>query len=429
MSTSPATIAPGSLDAAKPDRAGRHLLLLLLAAAATRLAWLWLMPRQIVSVDLKDWLIVAGQLYVGRNPYDTGVLNWPPFWLESLYGLMRLSDRFHLSFYLCVRCFLILGDLGLLVAVYGLLRLLDRQAPYFQLLLWGYCLNPLLTLLTVQHANFDAYAMIWVVLFLCMLVRFRRGGQQVDWILACLFLGMGIFTKTFPLLLWPMLAPGSARISRPARLLGGGLLLGPTALSLAPLYILARSEISQYVLGYRGMGDTFGLVSLLRLAAVPYDVAMYARVFSLSLLGGTAALALLLRRRDFKHDADLVLLSSVLLLCVFTLGTGYGSQYWFWVVPLLLICYRHYPILRHVLWACMVVTIASNLVEYGVEGWLGGFLVGWTHWPWVSSLNYELQFSHIAVPALHLPMTLVACLTLFALANVLVRQYRLGARR
>jgi hypothetical protein len=183
------------------------------------------------------------------------------------------------------------------------------------------------------------------------------------------------------------------------------------------------------VLGYRGMGDTFGIVSLLRLAGVPYDVAMYARVFSLSLLGGTAALALLLRRRDFKHDADLVLLSSVLLLCVFTLGTGYGSQYWFWVVPLLLICYRHYPILRHVLWACMVVTIASNLVEYGVEGWLGGFLVGWTHWPWVSSLNYELQFSHIAVPALHLPMTLVACLTLFALANVLVRQYRLGARR
>jgi len=434
MSTSPATFAPGSLDAQKPDRPGRDLLLLLSVAAAARLAWLWIIPSQSVSVDLKDWLVVAGQMHVGRNPYDSGVLNWPPFWLEALYPLMRLAIHFFplqrdfSGFFFLVRVFLILGDLGLLAATYWLLRLLDRDAPSFQLLLWGYCLNPLLTLLTVQHANFDAYATIWVVLFLCMLVKFRRGGQEVDWILACGCLGMGIFTKTFPLLLWPLLAPGSARITRPARLLGGGLLLGPTALSLAPLYILFPAGISQHVLGYRGMGDTFGIVSLLRLAGVPYDVAMYARVFSLSLLAGTAALALLLRRRDFKHDADLVLLSCVLLMCVFTLGTGYGSQYWFWVVPLLLICYRHYPDLRHVLWECAVVTIATNLVEYGVEAWLGAFLMGWTQWPWVRSLSYELRFSYIAVPALHLPMTLVTCLTLFALANVLVRQYRLGAR-
>jgi hypothetical protein len=363
---------------------GRHpLLRLILIAVAARMILLVILPaneqKACLSTDLVIWSHITAELNAGQNPYaetQHHLMNWPPFWLGVLYGISRVSQPYTWKFYLYVRMVLIAGDVMLLSALYWVLGLLDRDAPRRKLLLWGYSLNPLLILLTVQHGHYDVYPMICVVMFLGWLIRFSRNDEPIDWLFAAFWLGLGIFTKTFPLVLWPLLAPGAMKMNWRTRSLGIGLVVGPAALSLAPLYILNPEMIRKYVIGYRSFGVEFGLTSILSLAgvSVKYLVA-YSDAFARILLVFSALLAIVLMRRDLRRDADRVLLSGLILLGVFTLGSGYGQQYWFWAIPLFTICYREYGgLFRKWAWIALWVVVATNIFECAIEQWLGGFL-------------------------------------------------------
>jgi hypothetical protein len=305
------------------------------------------------------------------------------------------------------------------------MRLLDRGEKYGRLLFYGYCLNPLLILLTVQHANFDAFATFWVLLCLRFLIRFRREGNPVDWLIAAGCLGMGAFTKTFPLLLWPILAPGARRLGGRAAILGALLVTLPAALSLAPLYVLNPDSISRNVLGYRSFGTDFGLLSLFHLIGLDGVVHPYAHIFPTLFFVASAVLAICLWRRDLRRDDDLVLLVALLLLATFTLGTGYGSQYWFWVVPLLLIVYRQFPgPLRIILAIAAIVTVATNIFEYAFERVpLGAF------WYWrfpsesLARLDHQLMYSSYLLPLVRMPMTIFSFAILIAGTKVLLTHY------
>ncbi|MGA3068289.1 MAG: hypothetical protein ABSF29_15700 [Tepidisphaeraceae bacterium] len=409
-----------------PEKTGRrdglHLLFLLALLAAVRLFWMFIvMPPQSISIDMLDWRTVAYSLHHGINPYEKfELLNWPPFWMECIRLLFKISTSTNISFDNCVRFFLILADMTLLTSLWWLLKILDTTAPITKLLLWGYCLNPLLTILTVQHGNFDACAMIWVVLSIGWIIKFRRSDDQLDWLIAAAFLGMGIFTKTFPLFLTPLLAQGSRKLPARTRVLGVGILVGPAALALAPLFALTPSPIAQHVIGYRSMGDSFGVLSLLSLAGLHPNQFLYEKIFGLFMLCALCTLALYLIRTNWPHDRNLPLLAALIFLFVFTLGTGYGSQYWFWVFPLILIAYpRQPPWFRSLLTTAAAIIIATNLYEYAVERWLGGF------WYWrnpsqqMNNLNLRLMFSPTATPLLQLPMTLAALAVLIAGLRVL----------
>jgi len=405
------------------SRAGIDLFLLLCIAAGARVLWMWMAPPQAYSVDLHDWRIIAGSLNVGLNPYAKyGVLNWPPFWMESLYMVMGLSIRFDVDPITCIRCYLIFGDLLVLCVLFRLMKLLDGQGKYGLLLLFGYCLNPLLIFLTIQHGNFDVFATMWVLLCLVWLIRFRRQGNPVDWLAAAGCLGMGVFTKTFPLLLWPILVPGARRLGWRAAILGILLVTMPTVLSLAPLYVLSPASISRDVLGYRSFGTGFGVLSLLRLGGMNALIQPYTHIFPTLFFVLLAGLAICLWWRDLPNDDDLVLFSALLLLSTFTLGTGYGSQYWFWVIPLLIIAYRQFPgPLRIILWIAAIVTIATSVFEYAIEKkTLGGF------WYWHSpsdsldSLEQAMLQSPTLGAMVHLPMTLASLAILAVGTGVLL---------
>ncbi|HEY1921653.1 MAG TPA: hypothetical protein VGG44_02720, partial [Tepidisphaeraceae bacterium] len=209
-----------SLPHPRAGRAVFHLLMLIAVAVGMRLVWMFALPRDATSVDIDAWRRVAQGLALGMNPYARShYLNWPPFWMEMIYFCSGVSTRLKWDFVSCIRCVLIVADAGVLTATFFLLRLLAPRAKNGVLLLVGYCLNPLVTLLTVQHANFDAFAELWILLFLICLVRYRRGGKEIDFLLAAACLGMGGFTKTFPLMLWPLLAPGMRRMTGMGRLL------------------------------------------------------------------------------------------------------------------------------------------------------------------------------------------------------------------
>ncbi len=383
--TKPLTDTGGNLTATpEPARAShifpRRLVIVLLLALLARLCWMAALPASAISVDLKDWMIVSSSLLKGINPYQKfDVLNWPPFWLEVLYGLSRLCKEHSEQFFLnSARLVLIAIELGVIVATFGLMRLLDPAKPIFKILLFGLAFNPLLILLTVQHANFDAAAVFWIILFLGCLVRFRRRGEMIHWLWACAFLGLAIFTKTFPFALAPLLAPGARRLSWPARCLGVALLAGPALLSLAPLYALDPVGISAHVLNYRSTPGSFGPPGLLILASRGFLIPQFARIFTCAMAGALCVLAIALYRWDVRRDADIVLLAGMLLLSLFTLGSGYGPQYWFWVVPLLAAAYPHQPHgFRILLLVAGAIVVVTNVITFAYGPVYGSFALGW----------------------------------------------------
>jgi len=375
-----------------------------------------------MSVDLNDWHRVAEGLQLGMNPYARHALTWPPFWMEIIYLCLHFSNRFGLDLFSCIRCVLILADLAVLAGIFFLLRMLDSRARHGTLLLLGYCLNPLLVLLTVQHANFDAFPEFWIVLMLICLIRFRRERQEIDYLLAALCLGMGGFSKTFPLMLWPLLAPGARKLSWRARLLAAALAVGPTALALAPLYVISPDAVSHDVIHYRSFGQHFGLLGLLTLLHAAPAETPYATAFTYIFLAMLTILASRLWKHDFTNDSDLVLLASMILLSAFLLGSGYGPQYWFWVTPLLLIVYQQYRKLRVVLFIAGIVIIGTNIYEYAIIRALGQFWISW-HPSSQQLKDYaeKVLYSDPARALLQLPMTLASLAVLAAGIVTLIR--------
>jgi hypothetical protein len=277
----------------------------------------------------------------------------------------------------------------------------------------GYCLNPLLILLTVQHGNFDAFAELWIILMLTLLIRFRRRRQVVDYLLAALCLGMGAFTKTFPLILWPLLVPGARCVSARARWLAAGLALGPTLLSLMPLYVLNPAEISRNVIEYRSFGPSFGVMGLLTILRAHSLAADYSTAFTPVFFIALTAIAARLWRRDVREDRDLVLLAALILLGSFLLGPGYGPQYWFWVVPLFVVVFSEFKKLRIILLIAGVVVVATNVFEYALIRSLGQFWIEWH--PSADALREygeKLLTSDLVQAKLRWPMSLVSMLVL-----------------
>jgi hypothetical protein len=304
------------------------VLFLTIATLAVRLIWWAALPRGAVSVDLRDWSLVAGSLSAGLNPYNTllnGVLNWPPFWMESLYALMRFSLRFNIEFYTAVRIYLLLADLAVLYLLARLMRTLDPRSAYGRVLFWGYALNPVLTLLIIQHCNFDVFAMIWVVLALYWLVRFSDSDEPIDWLLACGCLGLGGFTKTFPILLWPMLAPGARKFGLRGGVLGALLLIAPAILSVLPLYVLSPANVTEHLLKYRGAGTGFGAVSLFTLAGATDIAEKYISAMNVLIPAALFALGAIFWSRGIARE-NLPLVAGLIFLASFTLGSGYASQ-------------------------------------------------------------------------------------------------------
>jgi hypothetical protein len=409
----------------KSRHGGFVLALLLCLTAATRLVWMVILPSDAVSADLRGWKMAAVELFNNVNPYAaTHWMNYPPFWMEVIFGVTYLSRWTGADFLILLRIVLIAGDLCLLAATFLLLRTLRPGSSCVRLLVIGYCLNPLLILLTSQHGNIDGLSMVWVVLFLYFIVRFRNSSDALDWLLAAGCLGIAVFVKQFPLVLWPLLVPGARRLDWRCRLMGPLLMIGPAFLSLAPLYVLAPGAIWQGVVEYRSFGNAFGVMGIFTIAGLSRYLSIYTSFFTIALLAATIAAAVALWRRDWRYDADPVLFSAMMLLALFTLGPGYGPQYWFWVVPLLLVCYPNFgPRLARTIFATLAIVVATNIFEYAVEISLGCFLYRFHPSDQLEAIGRYFDYPSIHVAWLKMPMTFAAVFLLWRGMATLSRRY------
>ena len=370
-------VMPANLEPTGARSAGRRdLFLVLLAAWAARLAFLLIVPPGARSVDACSWETVAQVLAAGGNPYhDTTFLNWPPLWMTVVFCLGKVSAGLGIPFFRVLQLFLILVESAVMVALLNLIREVAPAARARPWVMLGLALNPVAVLLVCQHGNFDVLVAWWLLLFLTSLLRWQRSNHRPDWLWACGFLGLGILTKTVPLVLVPLLAGGFRRAPRAAQFWGGLLLFGPVVLGMSLIYLGSPADVINKVLLYRSQMGYFGFDSLSYLAGADWLDRVHRILFYIILAAVLAGSGIFCWRRNGLPGGDAILYTALLLAAIPGLGPGYATQYIYWFMPLLVatcVCQPRWW--RAVVAGFLGVAAATYLVEYALLPEYGCYL-------------------------------------------------------
>jgi uncharacterized membrane protein len=303
------------------------LALVLLAAALLRLVAIFTADR--VTADVLRYRKVAAHvLDVSWNPYEAPRLYpYPPVWVAVEAGAEWLSRRFSVSFAVLVKLPVLLADLGLV----GLLGRMGAGRGLGWRPAWLYALHPVSILVTGFHGQFDAVAL------LCLLLAvFWREAGRLD--RSSLALAGGIALKSFPVLLLPffLLSLAGSR----ARLRFLTLAMLPVAALLAPFAIDDASALRRELLGYGGVAD-FGWIGLVRAVRwlltgvlVRSEAPYWPTLLPLAKAGFLVAFALLLAlvaARRLRFSLDVMALA--VFLAFLTFYGAVSAQYLLWVVP------------------------------------------------------------------------------------------------
>jgi hypothetical protein len=373
------------------ERSSRHALSatlrLLVIAAVVRAVFIWSLPEGAVSRDLAfSWTVIAKLLAQGRNPYaETMYLNYPPLWVQILYGLQWLCSHASLPWLRTFQVFTATLDvLGLWAAATLLAR--DNRAM-MKALFYGWALNPTAVLLSCQHCNFDGLVVLWCVLGLGSLLAFERSKSAIDWTYACLFIGLGVLTKIVPIVLTSLLAGYSRPLDMKTRGLGILLAFGPVALGLSAIYVLAPAGVSAAVLAYRSVAGYYGISGLLNMYGHAELGVRFGQLFQVALLTAGAWLALRVWRGQLRSER-ILLAPAFLFLFIPTFGPGYGPQYAIWSAPFLALVTTFASVgCRRVVLAQLVVTALTLVFEYGLFPSHGAAWLHGQHSQWLSNLS------------------------------------------
>jgi hypothetical protein len=353
-----------------------HALAIVIIALTARLLFLAFLPAGAYSDDVASWINIDRILSAGGNPYNlTDQLNWPPFWVQVIFAMGRVSRATGIEFVTVLRAVLITVELCVMLLAYGLTRRVATPSRAFRLILIMLALNPVAILLVCQHGNFDVFVALCVLLAIACATRFAASADPVDWLCAAACIGIGVFVKTVPLVLTPMLAFGFRRLRWTTRILGAALVVIPAALGVGVIYVLGPSQVSANVLHYRSYSGWFGITGLLELAGIPGAGRLYVRVFETAFLVALAALTIGALRKARASFEGLVLVSLALLAAVPGLGPGYSPQYIYWFLAILPIAVgvSHSLWLRRSIWLFLGIAACTYIVEYAMFRSHGAF--------------------------------------------------------
>jgi hypothetical protein len=334
-------------------------------------------PRISHSSDLNSWMEVAFQLRQGTNPYaTTSILKWPPFALVLVWLIDHVAVLLGVTFFTVMRATLVAAEGAVAVVLYFLMTRFAPARDVRRILLVGICFNPIAILFSVQHENIDVFVGLLVVLCLRALVSAEPGRDAVGWLAGSLALGLGVFVKTVPLALLPLLAPRARTASKVGRTLALALFVGPVLLSLAVVAVFGPHAVLDNVLGYRSVSGYFGITGLLDLAHLHSVTRLYERVFTVALVAGVAVLFRVLWYRGLDAKRT-ILLAGLVLAAIPAVGPGYAPQYAYWFMPALI---ASYPLFddgwRRILLVCYAVAAVTFVIDYGLVVGLGHFFNG-----------------------------------------------------
>lgn len=353
----------------------RNLFITLALLAVARMLFICLMPG-VYSKDLHAWLRVIDVLNASGNPYrDTGVLNWPPFWMQVLFVLGKFSAHTSISAIHMIQATLIGAEMLTVFISFKITEKFFRSPVPLGVFLTSIALNPISILLSCQHCNFDVFAGMWILLFTYTLMSYHKEKHAELWLAACFFLGMGILTKTIPFILSPLLFAGIQRQRLFTKLFGGMLVVMPVLIGISIIYSLAPYGVKENVLGYRSMAGWYGITGMFNVLGLGQVNSLYNAASPLLLLGIMAFTTL--KVRGAYALSPLQLLTLILLLLVFlpTFGPGYSPPYILWFLPLLPVYYlATTPKTKSVMLAAFIIVSCTYIVEYALFESHGSFI-------------------------------------------------------
>ena len=327
------------------------------------------------SNDVDHWLGALAVQDAGRNPYEIGVLNWPPLWLQVIVGVDYVGNLASISFWSALRLYLVAVESVLIVVLYLTLVSLvgASRGAVRRALLVGIAVNPVAIILVCQHGNSDVQVGLVVTLAAAALIAHGRTRDVVLWLCGCLLLGVGVLAKTAPLVLAPVLVPGARLASKTGRLLGGALLLGPAILGLSVIAALVPIAVWDHVIGYRSSRGFFGLAGVVEEFG-GIDDSTYATVFTIAVFVLVCLLGFRLRREPPLTPEALFLLVATVFMGVVAFGPGYGAHYAYWFIPSLIATY----VLLDDAWRVLLVVAyaiagVTYVVDYAFLPFLGAF--------------------------------------------------------
>ena len=388
----------------------KGITLLLTTLIATRLLFIWLMPAT-YSVDLHSWLRVIDVLQAGQNPYDaTNVLNWPPFWMEMLAGIGAVSRFLHLSAIHLIQCTLISCECVVALFSYLILEKFFKVIKPENLLIPFLAINPIPVFQVCQHCNFDVFVALWVVLMAYHLLHFQVTQLPKYWLLACFCMGMGIFTKTVPVVLAPLLFPGFARMDKRIRTAGIILAFAPVTLAMALLYGAAPAGVMEHVIGYRSMPGYYGITGIMGWIDARNAMIAYLNISPVIILFFMVWVALNTWKSELVDPQRVLVPALALLVFLPTFGPGYSPTYIYWFLPLLAFYYQSSKgLLRRFLLIGLLVVVFTYIYEYSIFNSHGAFLVAMIPGQAFRETTENLGGRLAQVPA-RMPMFLFFCI-------------------
>jgi hypothetical protein len=301
-------------------------------AAALRLAAVLLCDREVADV-LRYRKVADHVLDVSWNPYQAPRLHpYPPVWFAWEAASGWLARHAGVPFAVVVKLPAVAAEVALVALLAGG-ALAWPSAPGVPELraAWAYALHPVSLLVTGAHGQFDALALLLVVLALSWTAQERHDRSA-------LALSAAVALKSFPVLLLPLFLwrRGPAAAVRYALLC-----LAPLAALLLPFALHDLGALRRELLGYGGVAD-FGWIGLWRgLSWLHTGVLARADASSwggsmivskaLFLAAYAALLAALLTRRLRLGLTDAAL---AVFLAFLVFYGALSAQYLLWVVPL-----------------------------------------------------------------------------------------------
>ena len=388
---------------------------LVIALVAARLLFIWLMPV-VYSKDLFSWLRVMDVLQSGGNPYrETDVLNWPPFWMQMLFGIHQLAKRTGISPIRLIQAILIFGEILVMIVAFFLGRTRRPAKELFKPLLLGLALNPVSIFLSCQHCNYDVFVGLFILSAVAMLMFWISRQDPVCWLAACFFVGIGILAKTVPVMITPLLLTGIRRISWPVRLFGVALAATPFIIGMSVLFTLEPHGVVDNVVGYRSMGGWYGFSGLIWTAGAGSMLGIYKAISPVLMMSALLFAGWKSYSKDEVSGQTILVRAVLLLVFVTTFGPGYTPPYILWYLPMLVLLYATAAGgLRRLLFWGWLVTIVTYSVEYAFFYSHGAFIKEWWHWEKVAPLC-EWLGSRPMQTLIRLPMFLCYLATFVAL--------------
>lgn len=284
--------------------------------------------------DIESYALVGDLVRRGQEVYgDAATLKRHPYLPLLMYwmaGARVLAEGLGVPFVHVVRLLPIVADaviaICLVTAVQRRTQSLQTGAQAGLL----YALNPVPVMVAAYHGQLDAIPALAMLLSVLLMPAMP--------LVAGLVLGTGILSKSWPVLILPVLLAGVSTIRDRAKVLGGSIIV--PGLGVAVYALLFRADMAVVVeraLGYNWGVGIWGYTYLVRMID-SYVIGgqavfqWFVRNGRFITLGGLALIWLLKARRESIAAGALTI-----LIAFFALTHAFSIQYLMWLVPLALL--------------------------------------------------------------------------------------------